>query len=228
MGILTDKGALPAPASDDFLHIVDVDDPASNPAGTSKKIEAGNLVTQQLAYTGTPKIDVSNADGPLEISNTGKTTPTIKIGGSAGFPTTSLSLGCLHPDSDGTLYSYDPTRSNWLSVEGHRYDFTDNGNNDGQYLRIGNIVSTTVGYVMPFDGSITAIKASTGGGLATKSLVVQKNTASLLPFSLTSGSFTDLTVNVDFSAGDIIQVFVSASGGSINDPLVSIYTKWRK
>jgi hypothetical protein len=113
-------------------------------------------------------------------------------------------------------------------VSEHRYDFTDNGNNDGQYLKVGNIVSTTVGYVMPFDGSITAVKASTGGGLATKDLVVQKNTSSLLPFSLTGGSFTDLTVDVDFSAGDIIQVFVSASGGSINDPLVSIYTKWRK
>ena len=43
MAILTSKTALAAPAVDDFLHVVDISDTTSDPAGTSKKATIANI-----------------------------------------------------------------------------------------------------------------------------------------------------------------------------------------
>ena len=43
---LTDKTELITPAADDLLEIVDISDPTSDPAGTTKKIQLQNLIPQ--------------------------------------------------------------------------------------------------------------------------------------------------------------------------------------
>lgn len=74
---LTDRTELATtPASDDVLHIVDVDDTTGSAAGTSKKIRVSNLVSSSsgvTAVTGTAPIASSGGFTP-DISITAATT----------------------------------------------------------------------------------------------------------------------------------------------------------
>ena len=81
MTILTDKTELTAPATGDFLHIVDVSDTTDNAAGTSKKITTANLAKSSPVGDGTagPWLDGS-VDGGTEIRLSGPS-------GGAGFYT---------------------------------------------------------------------------------------------------------------------------------------------
>jgi len=194
--------------------------------GTYQTISAGSKSLQQ-AYVDGNTIAVDAANGTVEIDQTGETIPSFRLVPDSTFPTTNLSGGAQHPDLDGTLYSYDSTRSKWLSITQLPYHFTDNGNNDSTYLKIGNVASTSVGWVAPYDLTIVAVTASGESNLS-KSFDVELNTSTAYNFSLSSGVFSDDSVNVDITAGDIIQCFVSGTGSPVNDPVVCIYTQRRK
>ena len=194
--------------------------------GTYQTISAGSKSLQQ-AYVDGNTIAVDAANGTVEIDQTGETIPSFRLVPDSTFPTTNLSGGAQHADLDGTLYSYDSTRSKWLSITQLPYHFTDNGNNDSTYLKIGNVASTSVGWVAPYDLTIVAVTASGESNLS-KSFDVELNTLTAYNFSLSSGVFSDDSVNVDITAGDIIQCFVSGTGSPVNDPVVCIYTQRRK
>jgi hypothetical protein len=194
--------------------------------GTYQTISAGSKTLQQ-AYVDGNTIAVDAANGTVELDQTGETIPSFRLVPDSTFPTTNLSGGAQHPDLDGTLYSYDSTRSKWLSITQLPYHFTDNGNNDSTYLKIGNVASTSVGWVAPYDLTIVAVTASGESNLS-KSFDVELNTSTAYNFSLSSGVFSDDSVNVDITAGDIIQCFVSGTGSPVNDPVVCIYTQRRK
>lgn len=69
---LTDRTELTTtPASDDVLHIVDVNDTTGSPSGTSKKIKFSNLVSASSGVT--------SVTGTAPIASTGGTTPAISI-----------------------------------------------------------------------------------------------------------------------------------------------------
>lgn len=68
MAILTDKTAFTAPAVGDLLHIVDISDTTSNPAGTSKKITVQNLVTSPAGFT-TGSVLFAGASGEIAEDN---------------------------------------------------------------------------------------------------------------------------------------------------------------
>ena len=194
--------------------------------GTYQTITAGSKTLQQ-AYVDGNTISVDAANGTVELDQTGETLPSFRLVPDATFPTTNLGSGALHPDTDGTLYSYDSTRSKWLSISEFPYHFTDNGNNDSSYLKIGNVTSTSIGWVAPYDLTIITIEAI-GEGNLTKTFDLEANTVSIETFSLVSGSYSDSSANIDINAGDILQCFATGAGASVNDPVVSIYTKRRK
>lgn len=183
--------------------------------------------TLQQAYSDGNLISTDSANGSVELSQTGETIPSFRIVPNSLFPTTNLNGGALHTDSDGSLYSYDSTRSKWLSVSELLYNFTDNGNNDGNYLKIGNVTSTSIGWIAPYDLTIISLEAIGEGDLS-KSFDIESNTSSIISFSLSSGRFSSSALNVDINSGDIIQCFASSVGSNSVDPVVSIYAKRRK
>ena len=195
----------------------------------SDAIVAAGIKTLQQAYVDGNTITNTNTDGSVVIDATGVgvTLPPMRIVPKPTFPTTGLLGGAVNLDTDGTMYSYDATRSKWLSVAETAYHFSEGGAADGQYLRVQDISHTLIGYRMPRDGTIEAIKAE-GRNLLTKAFDVRINGIDVINFNLVGGLYTSLAENVDFSAGDRLQVFVSNAQGNVRDPLVSLYTKWRK
>ncbi len=126
--------------------------------------------------------------------------------------------------------SYDGSRSKFLSILREPMSWTDNGNNDNIYLREGNIISTTSGWPMPFDGTIVQIIANGENNLS-KGFELRSNSggafASILSFSLSSGSYVDKTLNIDIDEGVNLKCFATAVGAPVNDPRVTIFIKQR-
>ena len=77
MAILTDKNALATLAADDVLHVVDVSDTSSNPAGTSKKITVQQILDLAGGGVGTGIFAASNdgATGAFLLCRAGLSAP---------------------------------------------------------------------------------------------------------------------------------------------------------
>ncbi len=171
---------------------------------------------------------IATGSGPVEIDNTGESDAGLRVVPNSTFPTTGLTGGELHVDTDGTIYTYDDTRSKWQSVAENMFLFADNGGTDSEYLRMGFANSTSIGYVMPYDGTIRAIEAISQAGNPNKGFEVEINGSVEISFNLSGNAFEDLNEDTDFDAGDVIQVFCVAAGGGTNTPMVQLHTKWRK
>ena len=171
-------------------------------------------------------IAITDAKGSVTLNNTGQTIPALKLIGNATFPTTNLGSG-LHTDLDGTLYSYDGTRSKWLSVAEQVYHFGKEGLADNMYLDFASVISTNYGYGMPRNGTIIAVRAR-GRKTLDKAMRIELNGSNVLDFSLVGGEFTSTTEDIDFTVNDQLQLFVRAVGDEVRDPIVSLYIKWRK
>lgn len=184
--------------------------------------------TLQQAYEDGNTIDVDSVNGKVQIDNSSETIAGLRLVPNSTFPTTSLEGGDLQMDADGTLYSYDSTRSKFLTVNDHQFTFAENGGADDEYLRVGFMSDTDAGYIMPFDGTIVAITADSSGGTNNKGFEAQVNGVDVINFNLSSGQYLDTTEDTDFSAGDRLQVFCVSAGGNVQDPVVSLFIKWRK
>jgi len=171
---------------------------------------------------------VSTSSGPISLDNTGETTAPFEITPNSTPPTTGLSGGQIFMDSDGSPYSYDATRSKFLSLMPQQFTFAENGGADNEYLRVGFMSDADAGYIMPFDGTIVAITADSSGGTNNKGFDVEVNGVDVINFNLSSGQYFDTTENTNFAAGDRLQVFCVDAGGNVQDPVVSLFIKWRK
>lgn len=212
---------------DDFTENTAFNKDFGTAAGT---VLEGNTSLQNLYNNQSPQILVNNTKGPFIASNVGSTSPALKVGGSAAFPTTSLTNGVLHVHTDGLLYSYDSSRSKFLGVNREPIAWTDNGNNNNNYLREGNVISTTSGWPMPFDGTIVQVVAN-GENNLTKGLEIRSNSggafSSILSFSLSSGSYNDNTLNIDVDEGVQLKCFANSTLPAVSDPRVIIYVTRR-
>jgi len=116
---LTDRTELTtAPASDDVLHIVDVNDTTGSPAGTSKKIKVSTLITGGGG-------GVTSVTGTAPVVSSGGTTPAISITaattGAAGSMSSSDKTkldGIATGAQDGTVTSVGLAVPAALSVSG--------------------------------------------------------------------------------------------------------------
>jgi len=143
-------------------------------------------------------------------------------------PTTSVVDGAL-AIVDGVMYSYDGTRSKWLSVDRKQY-WTGRNHNNAQnvYLYgLDSIATSTTGYRVLRDGTITGLVAQTSSN-STWTLQVRRNgvvtALASLSLSATTGAQTT-SVNVDVSQGDRLQLF--ASGNNIANPVAGLEIAWR-
>lgn len=125
----------------------------------------------------------------------------------------------------GDLYFQDPSRSNkWLSAAEQQFVWSEN-NIDGKYMSVGHNSSYNSGFLLPQDLTITKIAVNASNNV-NKNLQIRVNSSSVYPFTV-SGNFIDTNLDIDLLSGDLLQVFVTASGGPLKKPVVTIYGKWR-
>lgn len=190
--------------------------------GVSMFISDGaNLIARFIADS-----TVGAADGRVDIGDTA----ILGLPNKASAPTANNAAGDIYYDSgDGLVYQYDGTRSKWLTVFKQALQFG-SPRADGQYLMINGARAAQTGFLMPRDGAITSVTVRTSGGLATKALQVRRNNNAVTPllsFNLTGGSYTNNSANINFSAGDYLQVFVRPTGIRINHPVAVVEISYR-
>lgn len=163
----------------------------------------------------------SSGIAPLELTNT------------STAPTTNLNAGQLAVINN-ELYYYEPNRGHWLSVTTIPINFVRNGNVSNQNMYFGGrITNQNAGAVMPKNGTIVHISATSSGGNATKrfELRVRNGGAnvSVTDINLVDNGLNDDTVDIDFSAGDNIALRARDDGnGDIANPSAILWIKWRE
>ena len=166
------------------------------------------------------------SDGRVDVGDTAILGLPVK----AAAPTAGAAAGDLFYNSgDGLTYEYDGTRSKWLTTSKIGLQFGAK-KADGQYLLMGgDAQSSNTGFRMPKDGTIVSVTVQTSGGLATKAMEIRRNGSAtpLLSFSMAAGVYTNAAVNVDFTAADYLQVFASATGAKIDDPVALVEIAYR-
>ena len=140
------------------------------------------------------------------------------------------------------LYMFDTSRADfgtdgkWLSIQTSALQFGRNGNVDNTVLKkAGNSTSGNASYLMPFDGTIVygTVKTNSNSGAQSKQfqIRVRNGTTNVLTNNITttSSEFTNTSLNINFSAGNYIDVRVQNDGnGNVNNPVAVIWIKWRQ
>ena len=172
---------------------------------------SGRTIT---ADSGAVKIDASSGNyAPIELTE--RTTA----------PTQGLAAGQISV-INGTLYAYDATRSKWLSVAENMYHWSERSAS-GKIMQIGNALDIRLGYRIPANATVVKITVWSSGGNTTKGFELRNNGSAIKSFSLNNRVYTSTNDNIDLVAGDVIQMFVSSSGAAVNDPIVTVYLKYR-
>lgn len=175
----------------------------------------GGLVVPQLDSGG--RIRVNTLSGtPLVVG----TTPPTETDGTEIWHNTSVGYS--------GLYFRDQIRNKWLSAAESQYAFG-HDNADNQILRVGNVSNPQTGTAvrMPRDGTIIAVSAHAAGGALNKDFEIRVNAVNVYGFTLVSGDFGDLTLDLDVSQGDYLDVFAAAPASPVRDIVVDVFVRWR-
>lgn len=134
------------------------------------------------------------------------------------------------------LYMYDATRVKWLSVESTALQFGRNGNSNNTVMKkAGNSTSGNSSYLMPFNGTIVygSIKTNVNSGAQNKQfqIRVRNGTANISTNNVNTvaSEFISTTLDINFSAGDYIDIRIQNDGnGNVNNAVAIIWVKWRQ
>lgn len=131
------------------------------------------------------------------------------------------------------LFMYDATRAKWLSTSATPLSWSKTGSASNENLRFGgDVANNNSGAAMPYNGTIVFVSAQSSGGNATKGFDVRvrsgSTTLSTTTFNLIANNFTNTSYNVDFVAGNYINVYAVPAGAAVTDPAVTVWVKWRK
>jgi len=195
-----------------------------NPSGIWHNETKSDVVFYNNAITLIPADNVQDA-----IDNLKGRIDAFKIPKGTVFPTPAEDADLFYRTDRSITYQYDGTRSKWLSTTQMTYDWGA-ANADGKYLNIHGAVSTMSGYLMPRNGTIITLTAKTASGNQTKDIEIRRNndsTNALRTFTLTSGSFSSVTENVNFNAGDYLQAFAISNSTPARDIVVVATICWR-
>lgn len=165
-------------------------------------------------------------EGPVVINASTNYAP-LQITPIAYTPSSGVAEGqiCMRDD---VVYFYEGTRTKWLSIDQPLISYKA-VKGDGNYLFTGDFSDINCGFHAVRNGTIIGITAAGGTGNQSKSFAIRKNgvATDLATFSLSSGKYSSLTTDVDFSAGDVLQVYCSATGAPIFAPRVTLVIAWR-
>lgn len=164
--------------------------------------------------------------GVWEFQGSATTDPNFYMTKKAAAPTTNLGTGnqVAMAMIGGILCDYDPTRSKWLSVS-RQYMYLwgrDNANNTNEYARAGLHTSNQGGFRLLRDSTLIGISIQTNGA-ETWTARVRKNGSATNLASLASGGAAgaqSTTIDVDFLAGDDIEVYID--GTQIDRPTITL------
>lgn len=151
-----------------------------------------------------------------------------KIPKGTTFPTSPEDADLFYRTDLSITYQYDGSRGKWLSTTQMTYDWGAQ-NADGKYLNIHGAAATMSGYLMPRSGTIIALTAKIASGNQTKSIEIRKNhgnTTPLKTITLTGGTYSSAAENIDFTAGDFLQAFVTSTGTPARDIVVVAIIAW--
>ena len=196
-------------------------------------VEAIDNNTLDMAYdqggAGAGRL-ISADTGSVKIDTVAATTAPLELVPKAALPTTGLADGQL-AIKDGILCIYDSTRAKWLSVQREFLVFGRSGNTRNQYLNfgVGNLPSNNSGYRMQRNATIVSISGQLDN-IGTCDMNVRRNdTASnILTMAITSAlGNADVSSNIDVSATDFIQAYLSTTTSGVEDPVMIIEIAWR-
>ena len=128
---------------------------------------------------------------------------------------------------NGQVYVYDPVRDKTLSVFEQNYNFGSRAAN-GKFLDVGSSFGFDVGYVVPFNATITRITLSAANGWNNKDLEIRKNNTTVLyTYTMTNEVESSNVLDIDVNETDLLQVFVPAGGPAIKRVSVILYIRER-
>lgn len=189
-------------------------------------VSGGTLpgLTLDSVYNGGSVISVDS--GPVTF-NASNDYASMQITPIAYTPTTGVASGQII-NRNGVVYSYDGTRSKWLSIDQPILSYQARLG-DANYLSTGDHSDINSGFTAVRDGTIIGVSASGGSGNQTKAFAIRINgvLTDLSTFALTAGKHNDDTLDLDFSAGDVIQIYTSADGPPVFSPRVNLIIAWR-
>ena len=138
--------------------------------------------------------------------------------------------------SDGDLFylttmsmpfQYDSTRGKWLSMSKQTLDWG-TSSADGKYYNIHGAAASQSGYLMPRAGTVISLTYKIASGNLTKPVELRRNngawssTLSDYSFTPVAGTYSNVTLNLNFASGDYIQVFSPSNGVPARDAVVMI------
>lgn len=135
----------------------------------------------------------------------------------------------VYSTTNNILYQYDSSRTKWLSVETIPFVFGNDAATDNEILTTVAVKDINSGYRMPLAACIvrSTIQQDTGSGNQAKQYNIQINGATSFSETTASGVFTDNAVNTELSAGDRLNIFVSATGTASTSPDCVLFVKFR-
>jgi hypothetical protein len=161
--------------------------------------------------------------GSVKLDATSGTYAPLELTQQAAAPSSGLAAGQLTVVG-GQLYVYDGTRTKWLSVTNIQYQFADNSCK-GKYMPIGTVNNANTGYKMLFNGTLVGVTVQ-GTSATGKQLQIRQAGTAIKSFTLTLGKYTSSNDDVNFNAGDYLQVF-SPADNDLTDVVVSVFIRWR-
>ncbi len=210
---------------------IDADDAVAIDVGASGTIDIGTAAAASVTTignnTGASGVNIDSGTEQVEIDGV------TYYGISAGLP---VATGAGFQDGDKFYDSdldmemrYDGTRAKWLSAEGMYVQFGRQGNVAAvvYYRGIdGQVMSSTLGYHMPENGTIVALGYTRSDTDAATFDVVEGGTSrATLASSATSGRSTAL--DGDFSQGGILAIQNQAAGATTSDVMGWVKVKFR-
>lgn len=151
----------------------------------------------------------------------GSTAPSGNIPGSQWYNT-----------NNNILYTYDDSRSKWLSIEKQNFVFGRSGLTNKQYLSYytGNLTSNRSGLRMLRNACITGLSAQFNN-LNTGTFYIRKNnnnsTITSLDVLNDYGNGKD-DINIDVNKGDFLQCYFESVFSTVHDPMIIIEIAWRE
>jgi hypothetical protein len=226
--------------------LVDINATSTNGTGTIE-MDADDAIGLNVLSGGTIDIGSDAAAATVTVgNNTGATGVTIDsgtemveidgvtyYGANAGLPSATGSGfqdGDKFYDTDLDMeMRYDSTRGKWLSVEAFYIPFGRQGNQGtGVYFRgaANQVMSSTNGYVAPYNGTIVGLGYTRDDSDAATFDVVEGGTSrATLASAATAGKSNALDGN--FSADGVLAVVNQAGGNTMTDVIAWVKVKFR-
>jgi hypothetical protein len=125
--------------------------------------------------------------------------------------------GWLKPGDNNTLYILNEDKNKMLSVDRIYLTFQKQGTADAEYLKVGNVQSTDIGYKLNRNGTIVGATIKITGGYNEKKFFIRDNGTLVDELQLPVANSLIEDLDIDFDTTSLLQIFVCEEGISRED-----------